>query len=101
MTTATTESPPATQFTNGQIVGIPCSVEDVPFPNEKLVVIDTLDGKMEGLVQEGALRQVGDQWQVRGMVDRTEEDRLVVWVWGEFVHTAGFMDLPLGFAVPA
>lgn len=100
MTTATTETP-STQLIKGQMVTIPCSVQDVPFPSEKLVFIDTLDGKMEGLVQEAQLRKVGHKWQVRGMVDKIEEDRLIALVWGEFIQTAGFMNLPLNFAVPA
>ena len=97
--TAAPESPtPA--FKEGDFIGIPCEALDVPFP-EKLVVIETLDGKMEGFVSPDELRQTNGQWQIRGVVHRSEKDRLVAWVWGEFNLTSGIINLPLGFAVPA
>ena len=101
MTTETAAKLPPELAKKGQVVGIPCDVYDVPFPNEKLVAIDTLDGKMEAFVNPLELRQMGDQWQIRAFVQRQEEDRLVVWSRGEFTRTNGILYLPLGFAVPA
>lgn len=98
---AAQESRQNNQFQEGEIVGIPCDVCDVPFLGDRVVGIPTIDGEIEGFVQPTELRQIGDQWQIRGVVDRTEKDHLVAWVRGEFFLTAGSVKLPLGLAVPA
>ena len=99
--TAIKEAPPPTQFKKGEVVGIPCEVCDVMFLGDRVVGIPTIDGEIEGFVQPTELRQVGDQWQIRGVVDRIERDHLVAWVRGDFFRTAGIVKLPLGLAVPA
>ena len=91
----------APKFKKLDIVGIPCEVGDGFFSDEKFISFDSLDGKIAGVAQTLDLRQAGDQWQVRAIVDSEHEDHLYVWVWGDFVQTAGFVKLPLGFAVPA
>ena len=95
----TTETLSTTQLKKGQMIGIPCSVKHAPFPSEMGVFIDTLDGKIDGFVQESQLMQIDGQWRIRGMVDEVEEDRLIALVWGEFFRTAGYINLPLDISI--
>lgn len=99
MTTATAEALSAPQLRRGQMIAIPCSLFDLPFSSETGVFIDTLDGKLEGFVQESQVRQYDDQWRIRGMVDEIAEDHLVALVWAEFIDSGGYISLPLDISI--
>lgn len=76
------------QFRRGQIVNIPCSVEQGPFPDEMLVTIQTDTGTVSGFLKSSlVVRQKGQDY-VRGVVVEASAKSVQVRVPGSFFTTA-------------
>jgi hypothetical protein len=65
-------------FKIGEFIGVKCEVQPGPFSEERLVTIETIDGAISGFVRETELRNIGDEWQVRGKVRRVTESAIEV-----------------------
>lgn len=85
----------------GDIIGIECNVQPGPFSEERLITFDTVDGPVSGFVRETELKQTNDQWYVRAILQRIEDDVLSVWVRGSFFTTNGIADVPRRYAMAA
>jgi hypothetical protein len=88
-------------FKQGDFIGVKCEVQPGPFSDERLVTIETVDGAISGFVSETELRQVGDEWQVRGKVRRVTESAIEVWILGSFFTTNGIANVPSHLAMAA
>ncbi len=73
----------------GDLIAIPCQVEEGPFDEEKLVQFDTLDGVVSGFVQSEDLQEDGGQWFVKAKVRDLSQGYLTVHVAGSFFSTNG------------
>lgn len=88
-------------FKVGDFVGIKCEVQPGPFSEERLVTVETIDGAVSGFVRESELRQVGDEWQVRGKIRRISPDAIEVWILGSFFTTNGIASINPRLAMAA
>ena len=73
----------------GAVVGIPCEVKPGPFSEELLISLDTVNGPISGFVQNSELKQQGEQWYVRAIVEAIEADGITVRIHGSFFTTNG------------
>jgi len=85
----------------GMKVRIQCKVKSRPFPGERLVMFDTLDGPISGFVKENEL--VADRWKwfIIGIVQSVERDYLAVNLSGSFFTTNGIAHLSREMAMAA
>jgi hypothetical protein len=80
-------------FENGELVGVPCSIQLGPFPQERLVEVDTEDGTIWGFVQQDNLKmssESGDSHRgyVKGAVVEQASGSILVRMFGSFFTTA-------------
>jgi hypothetical protein len=81
-------------FKEGDLVGVPCSIQLGPFPDERLIAVETEDGPLSGFVKSANLQTAdGEHGLVRGAVVDASSDSIVVRLFGSFFTTA------LGFAL--
>jgi hypothetical protein len=80
----------AKTFADGDSVGIPCTVQQGPFPDEKLVTVETVEGVISGFVKLENLDVKDDEEHglVRGTVVTINGDRATVKISGSFFTTA-------------
>jgi hypothetical protein len=88
-------------FHVGDFIGVQCDVQPGPFSEERLVTIETMDGKISGFVRQSELRQLDDRWQVRGKVRDIRLDSIDVWIFGSFFTTNGLASVPRHIAMAA
>jgi hypothetical protein len=78
-------------FTVGDSVAVPCTIQEGPFPDEKLVTVDTEEGAISGFVKEANL-QAGEnndeQWYLKGIVVSELDGSIIVKLLGSFFTTA-------------
>lgn len=79
-------------YSKGDLVGVPCSIQLGPFPDEHLVTVETEDGFISGFVKDENLRvseSDSEHGFVKGMVVRDiDDDRVEVRIYGSFFTTA-------------
>jgi hypothetical protein len=76
-------------FKEGEIVGVPCTIQPGPFPNERLIAVETEDGPFSGFAKQSNLRSDdGEQGFVEGVVIQASRDAIVVRLFGSFFRTA-------------
>jgi hypothetical protein len=81
-------------FANGELVGVPCSVQRGPFPEEHLVKVETEDGTIWGFVQQSDL-QMSDgagndvsRGYIKSAVVEEAGESILVRMFGSFFTTA-------------
>lgn len=78
-------------LTVGDLVGVPCAIQAGPFPDEKLVTVETSEGRISGFVKESSL-QVDpadpEHGRVKGTVVAAIDDSITVKLFGSFFTTA-------------
>lgn len=89
------------ELSTGDVVGVPCQVKPGPFSNELLISFDTISGAISGFVRENELRQEGEKWYVRAVVQSTQPDSITVRIRGSFFTTNGLATIPAGTALAA
>jgi hypothetical protein len=79
----------------GDVVGVPCTIQAGPFPDEKLVTVDTSEGQISGFVKQSNLQSDAadpEHGQIKGQIIEVAGDLITVKLFGSFFTTA------LGFA---
>jgi hypothetical protein len=81
-------------FANGELVGVPCSVQLGPFPDEHLVMVETEDWTIWGFVQQGDLQMSANEGTdtnrgyVKSAVVEQASESILVRMFGSFFTTA-------------
>lgn len=79
-------------FNVGDLVGVPCVIQAGPFPDEKLVTVETSDGPISGFVKESSIQIDNpvdpEHGHVKGTVVAATEETLTVKLFGSFFTTA-------------
>src|SRR5262245_47407602 len=76
-------------FKEGELVGVPCTIQPGPFPDERLSAVETDDGPFSGFAKQSNLRtENGEQGFVEGVVIEASSDSIVVRLFGSFFRTA-------------
>jgi len=78
------------KFNKGDVVGIPCSVDDGPFEDERVVEFDSIEGRVSGFARQANLYQIKDgDWHLKGTVISSNEKTVTIMVEGSFFSTNG------------
>ena len=86
-------------FRRGQIVNIPCTVQQGAFPDEVLVTIDSDTGIVSGFLKSSLVAHRNGRDYVRGVVVEASADSVQVRVPGSFFTTAaGLTTVSSGWA---
>ena len=88
-------------FLTGDFIGVVCEVKDGPFDDEKVVVVDTVNGPISGFVRNSELREVNGRWEVRGRVEELNGEVIKVLIFGSFFTTNGIADIRSSSAMAA
>lgn len=78
-------------FKVGDLVGVSCAIQAGPFPDEKLVTLETSEGQISGFVKESGLQLDAsdpEHGRVKGTVVAATEESIVVKLFGSFFTTA-------------
>ncbi|MGA8707889.1 MAG: hypothetical protein WB646_12985 [Steroidobacteraceae bacterium] len=76
-------------FSEGDAVGIRCTIQAGPFPDEKLITVETRDGAMSGFVKASNLVSEDEEHSaVMGTVIAVSDDYITVKIAGSFFTTA-------------
>ena len=78
-------------FNIGEIVGVACSIQLGPFPDERLVTVETEDGLISGFVKQFNLKLNDPDPEhgfVKGAVVQTADESITVKLFGSFFTTA-------------
>ncbi len=76
-------------FKEGELVGVPCAIQLGPFPDERLITVETQDGLLSGFVKQGNLRPTDDEHGfVKGLLVGVSKDSVTVKLFGSFFTTA-------------
>jgi hypothetical protein len=77
-------------FTEGELVGVPCTIQLGPFPDERLVTVESREGLLSGFVKQQNLRVTDDEDHglVKGLVIKIAGDSVTVQLFGSFFTTA-------------
>jgi hypothetical protein len=76
-------------FQIGDLVAIPCTLQNGPFPDEKLVTVESAEGPISGFVKLHNLQVEDDEkGRVRGLIVSLTEDTMRVQLYGSFFTTA-------------
>ena len=79
----------AMTFKRGELIGVPCSIQLGPFPDERLVTVETDAGIISGFVKEDNLETSdGERGLVKGTVVDATDDSITVKLFGSFFTTA-------------
>jgi hypothetical protein len=81
------------KFVNGELVGVPCSIQLGPFSEERLVGVETEEGVIWGFVRQDDLQmnnQVSEMTRgyVKGAVVEQANESILVRMCGSFFTTA-------------
>ena len=77
----------------GDLIGIPCSVDDGPFDDELVVQFETLEGPVSGFARSSNVRKTKEgNWVLKGEVISFDEKTITVMVEGSFFSTNGLAD---------
>jgi len=76
-------------FKEGELVGVPCTIQPGPFLDERLIAVETDDGLFSGFAKQSNLRSDdGERGFVEGVVIAASTDSIVVRLFGSFFRTA-------------
>ena len=85
----------------GDVIGIQCDIRPGPFSGERMITFDTVDGPISGFVREADLKEIGQQWYVRAVIQAIKDDILEVRVRGSFFTTNGIASVQRRYAMAA
>lgn len=76
-------------FSEGDVVGVPCTIQLGPFPDEKLITVETIEGPISGFVKVSNLT-INDEESgiVPGTVVAVSSDYITVKIAASFFTTA-------------
>ena len=77
------------KFVTGDLIGIPCKVEEGPFDNECIVEFESSDGTVSGFTSSANIREEGGRHFIKGQILAVEGEALRVRVEGSFFTTNG------------
>ena len=87
------------QFRRGQIVNIPCTIQQGAFPDEVLVTIESDKGIVSGFLKSSLVVQRNGHHYVQGVVVEASAESVQVRVPGSFFTTAaGLTTVSSGWA---
>lgn len=87
------------QFQRGQIVNIPCTIQQGAFPDEVLVTIESDKGIVSGFLKSSLVVHRNGHDYIRGVVVEASADSVNVRVPGSFFTTAaGLTTVSSGWA---
>jgi hypothetical protein len=75
----------------GDVVGVPCSIQAGPFPDELAVSVDTKDGVISGFVKKSNLQidaSDSGRGHIKGVIVEAADDLITVKLYGSFFTTA-------------
>lgn len=81
-------------FANGDLVGVQCSIQLGPFPDERLVKVETEDGTIWGFVERSNLQMYdnddaeNDRGYIKSAVVDQASESILVRMFGSFFTTA-------------
>jgi hypothetical protein len=77
-------------FNEGDLVGVPCSIQPGAFANERLITVDSVEGPLSGFVQNRYIHspEGGGQGLVKSAVIEVLGDSLIIRMFGSFFTTA-------------
>lgn len=73
----------------GELIGIPCSVQDGPFEREVLVEFESLDGTISGFTSAINIQEQGGQHFIKGRILAIKGTVIQAMVEGSFFTTNG------------
>ena len=68
-------------FKVGEVVWVPCAIQLGPFPDERLVTVETREGPISGFVKQVNLQTVEadpEHGQIKGTVMGTDDESIIV-----------------------
>ena len=77
-------------FKNGELIGVPCSIQPGPFPDERFIAAETAHGLLSGFAKQADLQvdDDGENGLVKGIVLDAGKDSVTVRLFGSFFATA-------------
>jgi len=91
-----------TKLKVGDDIAVPCETAPGPSSDEKLVSVETLNGRITGFVRLRDLRQnASGEWEIRATVLKLKKDAIEVRVYGSFFNTNGLADISREMALAA
>jgi len=78
----------------GMLVGIPCTVTEGAFESERLVDIETMEGRVSGFTDSDNVREIEGKMYIKAEVMSVESESLTVRVVGSFFSTNGLAQVP-------
>jgi hypothetical protein len=75
----------------GDLVGVPCTIQAGPFPDEKLVTVETSEGQISGFVKASSLEvdpTDSEHGRVKATVVTATDESITVKLFGSFFTTA-------------
>ena len=73
----------------GLLIGIPCTVTEGAFENERLVDFETIDGKVSGFTSPDNVKEIEGVMCIKAEIISIESNSLLVRVEGSFFSTNG------------
>lgn len=77
----------------GEQVLVPTAVKDGAFPDEKLVMVDTLSGQISGFAKADYIRDIGGGTYLIGEVREVSGSSSMVRLFGSFFTTTGLASI--------
>lgn len=78
------------KFSEGDLVIVPCQIQEGPFADEKLVTVETVKGEISGFVKLNNLK-IGKKREsgfIKGVVFASTADAITVQLYGSFFTAA-------------
>ena len=76
-------------FSNGEIIGVPCSMQPGPFAHERVICVDATDGPLTGFADQVNLQSGdGKRGFIKAIVLDASSDSVKVRLFGSFFRTA-------------
>ncbi len=76
-------------FNNGEIIGVPCSMQPGPFAHERVICVDATDGPLTGFADQVNLQSCdGKSGFIKAVVLDASSDAVKVRLFGSFFRTA-------------
>ncbi|MEJ0037545.1 MAG: hypothetical protein WDO68_15970 [Gammaproteobacteria bacterium] len=80
---------------NGEIIGVPCSIQPGPFPHERFILVNAADGPLTGFADQADLHtDNGERGLLRAIVLDASKEAVKVHLFGSFFRTSGLAHVP-------
>jgi hypothetical protein len=85
-----------TTFKEGELIGVPCTIQPGPFADERVIAVETEDGLFVGFAKQSNLHtDDGEGGYLEAVVIEASSDSIVVRLFGSFFRTAmGLASVP-------